>query len=400
MSDTEKQEIKRGPLAGIRVVDLTTVVLGPFATQILGDMGADVIKVETPAGDTCRQIGPSRAPDLGSYFVTLNRNKRSVVLDLKQAGPRAALGRLIDSADVLVHNMRLGAAERLGLDYASLRARNSDIILACASGFRKGSAMQDSPAYDDLIQGLTGTASLNAGPDGAPRYFPTVAADKVSGHMLASMIGMALFHRQRTGEGQEVHVPMMETMLNFMLVEHMWGATLGEPERGMGYPRMLTPHRRPYQTKDGYVSVIAVSDVQWARIFEAMGRAELITDPRFASIRARSDNVDAVYGVLTEGMKTRTTAEWLAILRAADIPCGEAGTLPDLLDNAYLRETGFFQEMEHPTGGRMVLTAVPAAFSASPPSIRRLPPALGEHTEEVLAEVGYSQREITAIKGA
>jgi crotonobetainyl-CoA:carnitine CoA-transferase CaiB-like acyl-CoA transferase len=393
-------ETNRGPLAGIRVIDLTTVVLGPFATQILGDMGADVIKVETRDGDNCRQIGPSRTAGMGSYFVTLNRNKRSIVLDLKQNAGREALGRLLETADIVVHNMRLGAAERLGLDYASLAARNPRIILACASGFRKGSSMQESPAFDDLIQGISGIASLNAGPDGAPRYFPTVVADKVSGHMLASMIGMALFHRERTGQGQEVHVPMMETMLNFILVEHMEHASLGEPEKGMGYPRMMTPHRRPYATKDGFVCVIAVSNVQWSRIFEAMGRPELIDDPRFSSIKARAENVDATYGLLTEGMKHRTTDEWLALLRAADIPCGRASTLPELFDNDYLRETGFFQEVQHPTEGRMVLASIPAAFSASPPSIRRLPPKLGEHTEEVLREAGLSAAEIAMVAGS
>ena len=244
----------------------------------------------------------------------LNRNKRSVVLDLKRPAAHDALLRLVDGADVFVHNMRLGAAERLGLGYAALSARNPRLVYACASGFRKGSSKQEHPAFDDLIQGMSGMAALNAGPDGAPRYVPSVLVDKLTGQMLASMIGMALFHRERTGQGQEVHVPMLETMLSFLLVEHMWGAVFDQPELGLGYPRMLTPHRRPYATKDGYLSVIAVSDTHWGRLFDAMGRASLIDDLRFATIAARSDNVDALYAVLTEGMRERTTAEWLATL--------------------------------------------------------------------------------------
>ena len=389
-----------GPLAGIRVIDLTTVVLGPFGTQTLGDMGADVIKIEIPGGDTTREIGPSRTRGMGSYFANLNRNKRSVVLDLKRRPAMDALWRLIEGADVFVHNMRLGAADRLGLGYPAMAVRNPRIIHACATGFRKGSTAQESPAYDDLIQGLSGMAALNAGPDGEPRYFPTVAADKLTGHVLASMIGMALFHRERTGQGQEVHVPMMETMLNFMLVEHLWAATLNEPEKGLGYPRMTTPHRRPFATKDGYLCVIAVSDVQFTKIFTAMGRAELMDDPRFCSVYARGQNADAVYGALADGLTTRTTAEWSALLTAADIPNGPANTLPALLEDAYLRETEFFQPMEHPVEGEVLVTAIPARFSASPPEIRRLWPTLGQHTDEVLREVGYTDAEIAGIKGA
>ena len=238
--------------------------------------------------------------------------------------------RLVETADVFVHNMRIGAADRLGLDYATLSARNPKLIYACASGFRKGSSMQEFPAYDDLIQGVSGIASLNAGPDGAPALLPDGVVDKLTGATLASMIGMALFHRERTGQGQEIHLPMMETILSFTLVEHMWHGTLGEPEKGMGYPRMLTPHRRPYPTKDGYISVIAHSDAQWGKLFEAMGMPELINDPRFSSVPARSKNIDAVYATLTEGMKRRTTEEWLAELRPADIPCGKANSLDDL----------------------------------------------------------------------
>ncbi|HVC59447.1 MAG TPA: CoA transferase [Acetobacteraceae bacterium] len=389
-----------GPLAGIRVIDVTSIVLGPYATQMLGDLGADVIKVESPRGDDTRWIGPSRTAGMGSYFANLNRNKRSVVLDLKQKAAKDALLRLIDGADVFVHNMRRGAAWRLGLDYATLAARNQRLIHASASGFRKGSAREDAPAFDDLIQGLSGLASLNAGPDGAPRYAPTVLVDKLTGHMLASMIGMALFHRERTGQGQEVHVPMLETTLSFLLVEHLWWATLGETERGVGYPRMLTPHRRPYPTQDGFISVIASSDAQYARLLTALGRPELIDDPRFSGIAARAVNVDAVLAVLTDGLRARTTEEWLAILTAADIPCGKANRLADLFGDDYLRDTGFFQEAQHPVEGRVTLPAIAPTFSASPPAVRRLWPTLGEHTREVLREAGFAEQEIDAVAAA
>jgi crotonobetainyl-CoA:carnitine CoA-transferase CaiB-like acyl-CoA transferase len=386
-----------GPLSGIRVIDITTVVLGPFCSQTLGDMGADVIKVETIQGDSTRLIGPSRTPGMGAYFANLNRNKRSLSLDLKKPAAREAILRLVESADVFVHNMRIGAAQRLGLDYPTLSARNPKLIYACASGFRKGSSMQEFPAYDDLIQGVSGTASLNAGPDGAPRYFPTVMVDKLTGAQLASMIGMALFHRERTGEGQEIHLPMMETILSFMLVEHLWHGTLGEPERGLGYPRMLTPHRRPYATKDGYISVIAHSNAQWGKLFEAMGVAELIDDPRFASVQARSKNIDAVYATLTEGMKRRTTEEWLTELRPADIPCGKANDLDDLFTDPYLTETGYFEAYQHPVEGDVVIPSIPARFSRSPANVHRPWPTLGEHTREVLSQSGYSDPEIDEI---
>ena len=386
-----------GPLAGIRVIDITTAVLGPFASQVLGDMGADDIKVETLEGDVTRAIGPSRTPGMASYFATINRNKRSLALDLKKPAAMRALLRLVDTADVFMHNMRLGAAKRLGLDYASLSERNPKLVYAAASGFREGSSMQEFPAYDDLIQGMSGIASLNAGPDGAPRYFPTVVVDKLTGSTLASMIGMALFHRERTGQGQAVHLPMMETILSFALVEHLWFGVLGEPEKGLGYPRMLTPDRRPYQTKDGYISVIAVSTAQWKTLFEAMGVGALINDPRFATVGARSDNVEALLATLTDGMVKRTTAEWLAILRPADVPCGPANTLLDLFDDAYLKETGFFQEAQHPVEGKVVMTAIPARFSETPPNVRRLWPTLGEHNREILREAGFTDTEINEI---
>ena len=386
-----------GPLAGIRVIDVTSIVLGPYATQMLGDMGADVIKIESPRGDDTRWIGPSRTPGMASYFATLNRNKRSVVLDLKQPAAKDALLRLVDGADVFVHNMRRGAAARLGLDYASLAGRNPRLVHASASGFRKDSAQAEAPAFDDLIQGLSGITALNAGPDGAPRYVPTVLVDKLTGHMLASMIGMALVHRERTGQGQEVHVPMLETTLAFLLIEHLQWATIGEPEKGVGYPRMLTPHRRPYPTKDGFISVIASSDAQYARLLAALGRPELIEDSRFVSIAARAKHVDEVLAVLTDGLRSRTTEEWLRILGEADIPCGRANTLGDLFTDPYLRETGFFQRAEHAVEGSVLVPAIAPEFSASPPAVRRLWPTLGEHTAEVLREAGFSASEVEVL---
>ncbi len=386
-----------GPLAGIRVIDVTRVWLGRLCSQTRGELGADVIKVEPRVGDSTRLIGPSRTPGMGSYFANLNRNKRSLALDLKRPAARAAVLRLVETADVFVHNMRIGAARRLGLDYATLRARNPKLVYACASGFRKGSSLQEYPAYDDLIQGVSGIASLNAGADGAPRYFPTVVVDKLTGANLASLIGMALFHRERTGKGQEIHLPMMETILSFTLVEHLWHGTLGEPEKGLGYPRMLTPHRRPYQTQDGYISVIAHSDAQWGKLFEAMGAAGLIDDPRFNSVQARSANIDALYATLTDGMKHRPTDAWLAELRGADIPCGKANNMDDLFTDPYLAETGYFEPYDHPAEGAVVIPAIPARFSETSANVHRPWPLLGQHTREILAEAGYSDDEIDLI---
>jgi crotonobetainyl-CoA:carnitine CoA-transferase CaiB-like acyl-CoA transferase len=377
-----------GALGGIRVIDLTINVLGPLATQILGDAGADVIKVEAPGGDPTRNMGPTRTPGMAVMFLNLNRNKRSIVLDLKQQEDRRLLGTLVSRADVFVHNMRIGAATRLGLDPETLRADHPRLIHAAATGFRPSSAHCDKPAFDDVIQGMSGVAVLNSDRTGAPRYTPVALADKFCGHTLASAIVTALFHRERTGEGQEIHVPMMETMLAFNLPEHLWGATLCEPELGLGYSRMLSPHRRPYPTADGHICVMAVTDEQWRRLFRALGRPELMRDPRFARLADRVRNIGAAYEVLLEVFPTRDSAHWLDTLDRADVPCGPVNSIADLLEDPYLAEGGFFHEAEHPTEGRLKMLSPPVAFSASPAAIRQLPPKLGEHTEEVLREAG------------
>ena len=387
-----------GPLTGLRVIDLTINVLGPVATQILGDMGADVIKVEPPGGDQNRQNGPGRNPGMSVFYLIMNRNKRSIVLDLKQEECMEALLKLVETADVIVHSMRPSAAERLGICYEKIRARNPRIIYAFAPGYRGDGPYKDMPAFDDVIQGESGLAAINRGLDGRPRYFPTVIVDKFCGYVLASSISMALLHRERTGEGQQVLVPMLETMLQFNLFEHLWEGALGESEgQGLGYTRMFSPHRRPYATLDGYICLLAVNDEQWRRVLTAIGRPELLDDPRFCRMTERMRNINELYGILGDAIAKQTSAYWEKAFAEADVPHGQVRELNELMRDDYLRETGFFRKVDHPTEGSLVMTSIPVQFSASPGNVRYLPPNLGEHSLEVLSEVGYSAEQIERL---
>ena len=386
-----------GPLAGVRVVDLTVNVLGPMATQILGDLGADVVKVEPPEGDPMRTLGPQGAPGLSPHFVGLNRNKRSVVLDLKRPAAHAALLRLVRAADVFVHNMRPAAAARLRIDYPTLAAAHPRLVYAWASGYRKDGPRADRPALDDVIQGESGLAALHARAGGEPRFVPMAFADKYCGVVLASAVGMALFQRERSGRGQEVHVPMFETLVAFNLADHLWHGAFGAPERGLGYPRMFTPHRRPLPTADGFVCLLVHTDAQWRRMFAALERPALADDPRFATLAARTEHIDALYALVAEAMRRRPTAEWRQRLDAADVPNGPLLDLDDLWHDPYLREAGFFQRQPLPSGVTLETPGIPLHFSATPGTLRRPPPLLGEHSAEVLAEAGLDATEIAAL---
>ena len=386
-----------GPLAGIRVLDLTQFILGPVCTQILGDLGADVIKVESPQGDLNRLIGPGRHPGMAALYLGMNRNKRGLVLDLKQAAAKALLYRMVEQTDVFVHSLRTDAAERLGIDYASIAARNPQVIYACAPGYRSDGPWRNRPAYDDVIQGESGLADMNLRATGEARYLPTVLADKFCGHILASAIGMALFHRERTGEGQSVEVPMLETMLSLNLIEHLWTGQFDEPQGPLGYDRALMKNRRPFRTRDGYICLMATSDQQWAALFGVIGRPELAHDERYRTLAARSARFDEVYGIVDAAMLERTTAQWQALLEAAQIPNGSMNRLADMPNDPYLVETGFFHHYRHPVAGAMVTPSSPLRYSRTPATIRRPPPLLGEHSEEILAGFGFTAEEIAAV---
>lgn len=386
-------------LDGVRVLDLSTVVLGPFASDILGGFGADVIKIESPDGDLFRASTPARNSGMGAGFLNINRNKRSVVLNLKEPTHYGAFLRLVDTADVLLHNIRPDAVARLGIGHEILQQRNPGLVYCWSVGYGSQGPYRDEPAYDDVMQGRVGLSHLLEDADGSPRLAPTIIADKVSGLYLAHTTLAALYAREKTGIGPVVEIPMFEAMSSFMLAEHMGGRIFEPPEGPVGYNRLLTPHRRPHRTKDSYIVWMPYSTRHWQALFTLVGRDDLaaadwITDPD-----ERSGRAGELYGILAELAPDRTTAEWLDALAEADIPAAALNTLDDLFEDDHLKQVEFFETVHHPSEGELIVPRSPVTVHGMDRMADRPAPRLGADTAEVLGEVGLSDTEIAAVIG-
>lgn len=383
-----------GALDGIRVVDLTTVLMGPLATRILADHGADVIRIESLDGDTSRNARPTRNPGMSGGLLNLQRNKRSVSLDLKHDEGREAAMRIIATTDVVVSNMRRNALERLRLAPSDVRTRFPGVIYCVANGYAQGGPYADRPAYDDAIQAASGLAWLVSRVNGEPRYLPTVAVDKVCGMTIANAVLAALVHKLRTGEGQTIDVPMFETMVAWNLIEHLGAHTFEPPLADVGYARVLSPYRRPYRSADGWIGLLPYNDQHWRDFFRIAGRPELADDPRFSTFNARQANIDTIYRLAEELAATRTTDDWLSECDKASVPAAKVLDLNDVEDDPQVVSSQLISLVEHPSEGWYRSVGDPTSFSATPSGLRRFASVLGAHTVEVLTEAGYGRGDI------
>jgi len=389
-----------GALSGIKIVDLTNVILGPYGTMLLADQGAEVIKVEAPEGDSVRHVGkPGRSKGMGPTHIYVNRNKRSLCLDLKNPAARAALLKVVAGADAFVHALRPQAIKGLGLAYEDIAKVRPDIVYVGAYGYSADGPYGKLPAYDDAIQARFGIADLmgRAAGDDVPRYPPTIIADKTVAITFAFTALAALMHKQRTGEGQQVEVPMFETMAAWLLVEHMWERTFSD--RGqVGYTRTLAPNRKPYRTRDGWMAILPYIDKHWRNFFVAVGRPELLEDPRYSTMNARSMHIGEMYAMIEALAPTRTTAEWTALLDKAEIPNAPVSKPADLFEDPHLVWRQLFRKYPHPSEGEVTMVEPPMRMSRTPPAIRSMARLLGADSRAILAEAGVAATDIEALK--
>ena len=387
-----------GPLQGVRIVDLTSVVVGPLATQIMADHGADVIKVEAPSGDIVRSLaGRGRNPNMSGKFLHLNRNKRSIALDLKKPAAHEALLKILSTADVMIWNMRPPAMKRLKLTYEDVCKVNPKIICCGMYGFGQDGRYKNKPAYDSIIQGSGGIAALYQMATGEPRYLPMVIADRTVGLIAVQMILMALFHRERTGEGQAIELPMFENIVKATLEEHLYLKTFVPPLGEMGDPRLVDPQSRPLPTKDGYICISANTDAQAFAVFDAIGRPELKTDSRLSSVSARFKNTADYFAIRAQGLKQKTTQEWMEIFDSNDVPAMPFQTLDQIMDDPHLKDIGFFETLEHPTEGKIINMKLPNKLSHGARKDFRHAPKIGQHSAEILREAGYGDKAISDL---
>ncbi|MEP7261708.1 MAG: CoA transferase [Usitatibacter sp.] len=391
--------MNRPPLAGVKVIDVSIALAAPLAGHFLGHFGADVIKVEPPEGDYSRSAGgQSRNPGMNAFTLHTSREKRSIALDLKTAEGKEALMRLVKDADVFLHNFRPEAAKKLGIEWSDISAVNPKIVHVHVVGFGSRGCYSGLPAYDDIIQTAVGVPRLLAQMNGGtPLMVPTAWVDRLVSITTYGHIVSALFGRERDGLGRRVEVPMFEVAAHLVLSDHLYMRTFDPPLGPAGHFRLLDPNRKPHKTADGFLCVMPTHDKHWASVFEIAGRPELIKDPRYNTMRNRMAHIQELTSLLSELLATRTTAEWVKALRAADIPAMPAFTLDELIEDPHLNEVGFFQPVNHPTEGKIVNVAFPGDWSDWTPGPSKPAPRLGEQSREILAEAGYSPAEIDKL---
>ena len=389
--------MKEAPLKGIKIIDASSILMVPYCTRLLADMGAEIIKVETLSGDNTRYIGPSINKGMAAVFLNINRNKKSISVDLKSADGRLIIYKLIKKSDVFVSNIRKASLEKLKLTHSDFIKINPKIVTANAVGFSSYGPYAGLPAFDDTIQAISGMAAYQEIYSDQPSYTSGATADKVTGLMLGMSILSALFNREKNGEGTELEVPMMETMVDFTLVEHLYGYNFLPPKAPPVYPRQSSPNRKPYKTLDGYIAVLPYSDDQWLRFFSIIKKENILKDPKFCSLESRNQNIDELYKILSEELKKRNTSFWIKNLREQDIPATKVNFPKDLFEDEHLERTNFFKVQDHPTEGKLLYPSFPVEFNEDETSECLHAPSLGENTKEILTDLGYSEFEIESF---